>query len=151
MATKVFASSFDVGGVRTIATFPTFAEARADIKNKIDAWEAALTGPYKRTPCACPPRCQCGSVDGEIYGDDEETYESTCNTLQNIDGRVQPVYGFFSVTAVDVPAGESAAAAAAALPRDGVAIPISADFLNQFMGLPKPESGEGAAGGPASS
>lgn len=131
MAAKAFASSFDVGGVRTIATFSTFAEARADIKNKIDAWEAARTGPYKSTPCACLPRvrtaqelafdakqaalpahvgfpcaptanCQCGSVDGEIYGDDEETYEWTCSTLQNIDGRVQPIYGFFSVTAVDV-------------------------------------------------
>lgn len=51
---RAFVSSFDVDGDRTLATFPTYAEARADIKRKVDAWEASLAGPGKATPCACP-------------------------------------------------------------------------------------------------
>ena len=174
MTTRAFVSSFDVDGVRTIATFATFAEARHDLKVKVDAWEASLTGPLKATPCACAPRarspdepaqpaaqagkggwgpiqlaanftCSCGDVDGEIYGDDESSYEANCTVQQNVNGRIELIRGFFNVEAVDVPEGESADDVAAAMPPSGIVFPLPDGlFAKLFPQTVKPASGGGA-------
>lgn len=130
MATRAFASSFDVDGVRTVTTFATFAEARADHERKFSAWQATLHEP--------------SDVDGAIYADDGESYESDCSVQQTVNGRTRLVYGFFSIKAIDVPAGVSAATVANALPRDGVAIELPAGFLNGIFG-----TGNGGAAGSA--
>ncbi len=56
-------------------------------------------------------------------------------------GRRKQIHGFFSVTAIDVPAGLTADAVAAALPADGVAIELPAGLLAGIFPMLAPQAG----------